>query len=152
MMICATVTSMFLPNILGTFYPKNVQDTKYLSAVNIYDKRFFVIDDEDKVIWNMVKMIPNSASVIATADILPALAERKYIREILKDDSYKNTDYIFINTENKSFGTSALYVSFDAPNYSHKQYLETEVKKLENSTSWGLIATNKTTLFLFKRK
>jgi len=81
-------------------------DKRFLGVENIFDKRLYTVDSEDRIALEMIKMIPKDASLAVTGDLLPAASSRRYVYELGLDYSYDsneyvqpstNTDFILIN-------------------------------------------------------
>lgn len=85
-------------------------DRRFIGVDNIFDKRLYTIEEEDRQAWRMIKIIPKDASVMASGDLLLALSMRKIIYEFALNlekaqfhkfafSEYSNydVDYILIN-------------------------------------------------------
>ena len=81
-------------NILGTPDDSTpIYDERFLSATNIYDRRFYTMDAEDTKAWELLSLIPESASVAASGHLLPALSHRRRIVEFGKPMQYMSGKY-----------------------------------------------------------
>jgi uncharacterized membrane protein len=61
-------------------------DHRFENVRNIFDPVFYVTDDQDRIAWKLLAMIPPDASVCASGDLLPQLSHRKTIYEVKSDD------------------------------------------------------------------
>ncbi len=138
--------SNFGSNIIGSPYPEEcgqVQDKRFLEVKNIYDKRFYTLDEEDSAAWEMIKMIPLDASVSASGDLLIPLSNRRTVLEFLsKDYNYLSVDYILIHNKNMHMGAG--HYEWDDARMAE------ELDRLFKSKDWALLA-HKKDFFLFKR-
>lgn len=98
-------------NNYGSFDNEYINDKKFIGVKSIYDKRFYIKDDSDRIAWKMIEMVPDDASVSATGDLLVPLSHREKILEFAFDDlddgggyNYFDVDYIAINRKNQYFG------------------------------------------------
>jgi len=140
--------SNFTNNIIGGPYPQTggiIEDARFLDATNIYDKRFYVMDAEDKIAWRMINLIPKDpdVAVSASGDLLVPLSSRKKIVEFLDEHyDYHNVDYILIH--NKHMYMGAGHYLWDG------KRMEDELKQLKISKDWNMLA-QEGTFYLFKR-
>jgi len=84
-----------------------IKDTRFMNIKSIYDKRFYVMDEEDKMAWRMINKIPNDPdiAVSASGDLLAPLSSRKKMIEFLDDDyDYYDVDYILIHNRHMYMG------------------------------------------------
>ena len=141
--------SNFTDHIIGGPYPVAegfIPDIRFLDVRNLYDKRFYVMDDEDKIAWRMIRMIPKDPNIAisASGDLLAPLSSRKKLIEFLDDDyDYYNVDYILIH--NKYMYMGAGHYFWDGVR------MDAELEKLLANNDWVLIA-QEGTFYLFRRK
>lgn len=87
-------------------------DTRFINVKNIFDRRIYGTDMNDKAAWEMIALIPKDAAVTASGDLLPALSSRRIIYEfalnipaasfsLFPKATYPNyeVDYILINRQ-----------------------------------------------------
>jgi uncharacterized membrane protein len=85
-------------------------DRRFIGVKNIFDRKLYIIDEDDQYAWDMLKMIPNNASLMVTGDLLPAASSRRFVYEFgldypgayeaILDDleyPYNLSEYILIN-------------------------------------------------------
>ncbi|GAG53651.1 unnamed protein product, partial [marine sediment metagenome] len=84
--LITTLASNFTPNLLGKPVADRVKhngelifDERFLDVSNIFDKRLYIMDEEDRLAWDFIKMIPKKASVTASGDLLTPLSTRRKI-------------------------------------------------------------------------
>lgn len=138
--------SNFGDNIIGSSYPKEcgeIQDKRFQSTKNIYDKRFYVMDEEDYVAWELIGKIPIDASVSASGDLLPQLSYRKKLRQFL-DDHYNYYDVEYILVHNRNMYMGAGHYCWDDGK------MQKELNFLLSSEQWSLLE-KKGDFFLFKK-
>jgi len=141
--------SNFTNNIIGDPYPASegvIKDTRFLNIKNIYDKRFYVMDEEDKMAWRMINKIPNDPdiAVSASGDLLAPLSSRKKLLEFLTDHyDYYDVDYILIHNRH-------MYMGAGHYDWDDKQ-MKNELQQLLVNEDWDLNA-HEGTFYLFKRK
>lgn len=140
--LISSIATIFMPNILGNWPPntnnyKKLANTNYYGIKNIYDKRYFQKDPTANSAWELIALIPPTASVSCTGDLLPALSSRRIIYEYVDSrqhsirnytkDHYKkmrSTEYIMLNTKNKYFGGGEYEYDHDKFNiYNDIEYL-----------------------------
>ncbi|MDD5729517.1 MAG: DUF2079 domain-containing protein [Candidatus Omnitrophica bacterium] len=139
---CLAVISNLAPNFLGPL-PKDAQkesisDPGFLKVNNIFDSKIYTLSQDNKPAWDIIKMLPDNASVTASGDLLPALSSRKNLYEFglnvgggagafyARGYSYPaySADYIFIHKKNLANGFGGKYV------YLGEDLIAKEVKKL----------------------
>jgi len=132
--------SNFGRNIIGCIPAEGcgeVHDTRFLDVRNIFDRRFFTVDEEDRLAWKLVDLIPKDAPVTASGDFLPALSSRKILYEFglnnpkavrnmfcLSDYPSYDVDYILIHKEYMPHGLGGHYA------FLKRQDLHNEIKEL----------------------
>jgi len=102
-----SISYAFGGNILGKPRTESIHDFRFLDAKNIFDPVFYKMDDEDKIAWSMIKLIPKTASVAATGDLLIPLSHRRKILEFGNTEpgyDYFDVEYLLINKKNMSHG------------------------------------------------
>jgi len=85
-------------------------DRRFLDVKNIFDRRLYTVDEEDRMAWELIKMVPKDASVTVTGDLLPAVSSRRHVYEfglnhpkafegepLFSNYPYHDVDYILIN-------------------------------------------------------
>jgi uncharacterized membrane protein len=60
-------------------YPPD--DRRFLKINNIFDVKLYTMDEQDKIAWRFIALVPDWASVSASGDLLPALSGRREIYE-----------------------------------------------------------------------
>jgi len=141
--------SNFTSNIIGGPYPVSegiIEDTRFLNTKNIYDKKFYIMDEEDKIAWRMIKRIPKNPdiAVSASGDLLAPLSSRMRIIEFLDDNyDYYDVDYILIHNRHMYMGAG--HYLWDG------KRMEDELKQLKISKDWNMLA-QEGTFYLFKRE
>lgn len=102
----------------------DICDARFMAVKNIFDRRFYTVDEEDRIAWKFIGMIPKGASVAASGDLLPALSSRKVLYEFglnnpktTNSESFKaypayNADYILIHKKCLYNGLGGHYASF----------------------------------------
>ena len=141
--------SNFFPNIIGgphqdDVYP--IEDRRFLNVSNIYDPKFYIMDEEDRIAWRMVNMIPKDplVSVAATGDLLVPLSSRKKIVEFLDNQyDYYDVDYILIHGESMYMGAGQ-YV-WD------EEEIDKKIEELLHDKNWETVAIEDC-FYLFKKK
>jgi len=98
--------NLFQDNILGHVRAgKTLYDKRFINAKNIFDPVFYKMDDEDRLAWSFISMIPSDASVSASGDLLPALSGRKRLLELFnRDYDYLDAEYVLFHTKYMGFG------------------------------------------------
>jgi len=94
-------------NILGQIHNDYIYDNRFSKVRNIFDPIFYEMDDDDRIAWSMIKMIPQEASVSASGDLLIPLSHRKKLLEfgfVKTEYDYFNVDYILLNKRNMYHG------------------------------------------------
>jgi len=141
--------SNFFSERLGQKY-----DKRFLGVENIFDKKLYTVDSEDRIALEMIKMIPKNASAAVTGDLLPAASSRRYVYELGLDYSYDsdeyiqpstNADFILINKKCLINGLGGHYECF-----SDKELAEM-IKTLINEFHYSIKAEKGTFLLLEKR-
>ena len=132
-MLFLCIVSNFYRNFLGLTAKENKNtlnfDGRFKDVNNIFSNKIYVVEEEDRLSWEFIKMVPKNASVIATGDLLPALSSRNVLREFGLNvdgaieapyaDTHRfdygsySTDYILINTNNICNGTGGKYSYLD---------------------------------------
>jgi uncharacterized membrane protein len=139
--------SNFGHNILGTSYPPKVggaiADTRFISAKNIFDPRFYAQDDGDRIAWKMIGMIPENASVSVSGDLMVPLSSRQRVFEFLdRAYDYYNVDFILIHNKN-------MYLGAGRYEWSDTQMKE-ELELLLRRQDWSLVS-REGDYYLFRR-
>jgi hypothetical protein len=133
-------------NIIGSPWPPeagDIRDTRFISTRNIYDPRFYIMDDDDKIAWKFIKMIPPEASVSVSGDLLAALSSRAWEREFLFDPyDYYDVDYILLH--NKYMYIGAGHYAWD------DERMKRELSGLLANKQWKLLM-QENEFYLFKR-
>ena len=84
-----------------------VVDSKFLNARNIFNPVFYIMDEEDKTGWRLIRKIPPDASVASSRDLLPALSNRTKLYRIGISEFFSrntNPDYIILRKYNVFYG------------------------------------------------
>ncbi|MBM3245430.1 MAG: DUF2079 domain-containing protein [Candidatus Omnitrophica bacterium] len=140
------ILNLFGDNILGGIGQKKViYDNRFIHARNIFDPVFYTMDEEDKLAWSFVAMIPDNASVSASGDLLVALSSREKLLELFNDDcDYLDSEYVLIHTR---------YMGFGGGNYCHKEEKAVFglIEKMQSDPSW-LKLREEGNFILFKRR
>jgi hypothetical protein len=140
------VLSNFGHNIIGAPYPPEdglIRDARFISAKNIFDKRFYVPDEDDKIAWKIIGMLPQDASVAASGDLLPPLSSRQRVFEFLQTTyDYYNVDYIFLH--NRPMYMGAGHYEWD------DERMQKELTALLSNQEWRLVH-QEGDFFLFKK-
>ena len=105
--VIISISYNFGGNILGKSLTESVNDTRFLDKRNMFDPAFYKMDDEDKIAWSMIKLIPKTASVAATGDLLIPLSHRRKILEFGNTEpgyDYFDVEYLLINKKNMFHG------------------------------------------------
>jgi uncharacterized membrane protein len=144
--LAGCILSNFGSNIIGAPFPPEagvIQDTRFVSAKNVFDKRFYVQDEGDKIAWKMIKMFPEDASVAASGDLVAPLSSRQRIFEFLDTTyDYYNVDYILLHNKNMYLG---------AGHYEwNDERMARELKALLSNKAWDLMH-QEGDFFLFKK-
>ncbi len=133
-LICS-IFSNFYRNIIGDNYfetpidKENCVDKRFNNVRNIFNKKLYIMDSEDKKAWKFISLIPRNASVTASGDLLLPLAMRNKLysfglneSEAWENEAYlmKNfyypsyeADYILIHTKNLCNGLGGQYAFVD---------------------------------------
>jgi len=149
LILTGCIFSNFNDNIIGGTYPASfgeIKDRRFISSTNMYDKKFYEMDEEDKIAWKFIRLIPSdpNISVAASGDLLVPLSSRKKILQFLDTQyDYYNVDYILIHNKNMYMGAGH-YVWDD-------ERMQRELSALLDSPHWDRIAIQGA-FFLFKRK
>ncbi len=133
--------SNLVPNILGapsTILP--IHDDRFLAATNIYDRRFYAMDDDDREAWKILSLIPATASVSASGDLLPALSHRDKIVEFGmslrylsgKERDFTDADYIMIHAR-------YLYNGEGDYAWPGRRRLRAMIQELLETNAWDVI-------------
>ena len=80
-----------------------VHDQRFLTIKNIFNPLFYKLDRGDKIAWEMIRKIPQEASVSASGDLLVPLSHRKKLLEFGNKESnynYFDAEYIMLNKKN----------------------------------------------------
>ncbi|MDD5729512.1 MAG: DUF2079 domain-containing protein [Candidatus Omnitrophica bacterium] len=133
-------------------------DGSFAGTKNVFDKRIFTLDEEDKLAWEFIRQIPAKSSVTASGDLLPALSCRKYIYEFaLNDpDAFKhlylpseynnyNVEYVLIHKKYLPNGLSGYYA------YLAGRDLEKEINNYLDNHQFEILK-RKDNFILLKRK
>lgn len=121
--------SNFGRNILGCVATerediKDICDARFMAVKNMFDRRFYTVDEQDRIAWKFIGRIPKDASVAASGDLLPALSSRKVLYEFglnntktYNSESFKaypaySADYILIHKKCLYNGLGGHYASF----------------------------------------
>jgi len=80
------ICGLFSRNIIGNLSAENFSirrfyDYRFMGVNNVFDRRIYAVDEEDRLAWDFIKMIPKNASVTASGDLLPALSARSKLYE-----------------------------------------------------------------------
>ena len=146
MVFTGCVLSNFGHNIIGAPYPPEcgvIKDTRFISAMNIFDKRFYVQDEGDAIAWRMVGMIPADVSVAASGDLLVPISSRRTALEFLNSTfDYYDVDYIFLHNKCMYLGAGSYVWNDDR--------MEKELKALLSNKEWRLVS-QEGDFFLFKK-
>jgi hypothetical protein len=143
--------SNFGRNILGRVATEqgdveHISDNKFMDVRNIFDRRFYTIEKEDKIAWKLIDMIPGNASVTASGDLLPALSSRKalyafalnnpkaYESESFAEYPDYSADYIMIHKKWLYNGLGGHYAFL-----TKKEDLEDEINNLVNNYNFTLL-------------
>ncbi|RKY37089.1 MAG: hypothetical protein DRP78_01975 [Candidatus Omnitrophota bacterium] len=123
-----------------------IHDHRFLNVRNIFDKRFYIMDEEDKAAWKLLSIIPKNASVTASGDLLPALSSRKVLYEfglnhpkaIRNEYSYieypnYSVDYVLIHKKYMVNGVGGHYA------FLENEYLENEIRQLVDRHHFSII-------------
>lgn len=141
------IANLRMGNILGSVGKgKIVYDKRFLNVNNIFDPVVYSMDNEDKIAWNFISLIPRTASVSASGDLLPALSARSNLKELFNNDyDYLDSDYLLFHTK---------YIGFGAGDYckpDDDQFMFKLIEDLKNDPRWILIREEQG-FVLFKRK
>lgn len=141
----SSILVIFGGNIYGTIHSDEIHDKRFMNIKNIYNSKFYTMDEGDKVAWSLIKMIPPHASVSASGDLLIPLSHREKLVEFGPTEftqDYFNVDYILINKKNMYFG---------AGHYARPK--ESDFIKLESLVRQGnfVLVAGKESYFLYKR-
>jgi uncharacterized membrane protein len=139
--------SNFGDNIIGSVYSEEhggrIEDERFLTTKNIFDRRFYVLDKDDIIAWDMIKKIPADASVAASGDLLAQLSSRRKLREFLCDDYiYYDVEYLLLHNKYMYIGAGHYYWDTER--------MRREIDLLLKNKQWLLIA-EKGDFLLFKR-
>lgn len=140
--------SNFGNNVIGGLHSEEldvIKDRRFVDAYNIYDSRYYVMDEEDKIAWRMIGLIPKNPdiSVAASGDLLAPLSSRKKILEFLDDRfDYYDVDYILLH--NKPMYMGAGHYSWDDARMGK------ELNHLLKDAHWDTIAIEGD-FYLFKK-
>ncbi len=139
--------SNFGHNIVGTAYSSEVggiiADARFVSAKNIFDPRFYIQDEEDRIAWKMIDLIPDDASVSVSGDLMVPLSARRRVFEFLdRAYDYYNVDYILIHNKNMYLGAGR----YEWSDPRMKEALELLLRHRD----WSLVS-REGDLYLFER-
>ena len=147
LVLAGCVMSNFGHNVIGAAYPSSagiVEDKRFLSANNIFDKRFYLMDEDDKIAWRLIKMVPDDTSVTASGDLLVPFSSRAKLYEFLNTHfDYYNVDYMLLHNKNA-------YIGAGHYEWDDKKMRE-ELDKLLKDENWSLLE-KEGNFFLFIRK
>lgn len=162
-MLCLMVVLFFMLQLLSNFgknillpygglYRENltIADYRFVSAKNMYDYIFYRQDEKDRRTWDIIRMIPEDASVSTTRTYLAALSSRNKIyffgtiREINDYEGHDfDADYVFLSKNND-------YVGFGAEEVHH--VLVTEKMPILLSRGYKVITEDADFILLRKSK
>ncbi|MBN1385158.1 MAG: DUF2079 domain-containing protein [Elusimicrobia bacterium] len=121
-------------------------------VTNIFNKRFYQMEKSDRIIWEIIKVIPKDAPVAASGDLLPQLSSRKKLLEYpFEGHDYLDVDYILINTRIVDYNGGGHYRVFHRNPVINKAMILTHVKSLVDSRKW-IIASEVDDFILLKRR
>jgi hypothetical protein len=137
----------------------NECDNRFLDVRNVFDKRLYTMDAEDRVAWEMIGMIPKGASVTVTGDLLPAVSSRRYVYEFayshprsidgerdLKGYPNTNVDFILVNKKCLIHGLGGGYVRLE------EKYLEDEILRMVTDFNFRIVAKKGNYVLLERKK
>lgn len=162
LILIACFLSNFGRNILGCVATEkgdveHIGDNKFLNVKNMFDRRFYTIENEDKIAWKLIGMIPGNASVTASADLLPALSSRKalyafvlnnpkaYESESFSEYPDYSADYILIHKKWLYNGLGGHYAFL-----TKKEDLEEEIRSLIDNYNFTLLKEEGDFILLIK--
>lgn len=159
MIVC--IINLFTRNIIGPTSEENIllgaqapilynnESNFFIKTKNIFKKEFYTLSLSDKTAWELINIIPKKASVTATGDLLPALANRKTLYEfglnhpkayyafnnVFNFDNYQayTVDYILVNRKLLINGLGGHYA------YLVEKKLNKELKKLINKYNFYIL-------------
>ena len=167
LILITSLASNFTPNLLGKSPAERMKedgelifDKRFLDVKNIFDKRLYIMDDEDRLAWEFIAMIPKEVSVTASGDLLTPLSTRSEVylfgmnephaqhSEYGPQDYYPayESDYILIHTKNIYSG-----IGGDYP-FADKELVEEIIKeKLLKGGKYSIIRQEGNFILLKKR-
>jgi hypothetical protein len=132
-------------------------DVRFLDVKNIFDRRLYTVDADDKIAWEMLELIPRDAAVTVTGDLLPAVSSRRHVYEFglnhpkafeseFNFATYPNydVDFILINKKCLINGLGGRYAWFS------RKDLEEEIERLVKDEKFILKEKKGTFLLLMR--
>jgi len=140
--LCITsFASNLTHNILGvpaSAHP--IHDTRFLTVTNMYDQRFYRMEDEDRRAWEVLSQIPGDASVAASGHLMPALSSRPKVVEFGlplfytsgRQRDYTDVDYIVIHARSLYHGGGNCWGQ-------GRRVLRDEIEQLLRAGGWSIV-------------
>jgi len=92
---------------VGGFHDDLRDDHGYDGLSSIFDSRIYEVSKRDRFAWDLIRRVPDDASVSANYDLMVPLATRPIIREfgrVAPGYDFFDVDYILINLRDLYFG------------------------------------------------
>lgn len=136
-----------------------IYDMRFYDMKNIFDRKRFNIDEEDRRAWSFIRTIPPEASVLASGHLLPALSSRKEVYEFglnipeatefsfyLPDYNHYDVDYILIDRKCLINGVGGHYAFVEGSR------LDSELDKLIKDYGYVILREDGGLILLKKRE
>lgn len=137
-----------IPGLIAREQPdvEKIGDNKFMDVRNILDRHFYTIEEEDKIAWKFIDMIPNDASVAVSGDFLPALSSRNelYTFALNHPKAYESqsfaaypdnsADYVLVRKKWLYNGMGGHYAFL-----TRREDLEDEIKNFINNYNFAVL-------------
>lgn len=142
--------SNFGTTVIGEKNTDYISDKRFILVKNLFDPIFYKADANDKIAWELISEIPDSAPVAATGDLLVALSHRKILKQFA--DKFTNIDdveYIAINL-NPMYNGNGHYALHSTKKKENKEILLKIIEGYIESGKW-VVTFKKSDFYLLKR-